>query len=527
MGLKSHRRDFSSRRRWLSWINLRKAVQYLTLLGFLALVLATRQGGWDPDLVNLPMRLDPLAALANLLASRTFLAGSALALLVVLLTLIAGRAWCGWLCPLGTVLDLFPLQGKRGSKGPGADRLVALEAWRSVKYALLLTIVFAALLGVLTLLIFDPLTLLVRSLAVAILPALDRLVTALEVALYRFPVMEGALVAVDGWLRPAVLPYDPVYYRNAWLIAAVFVGVIALNLVAPRFWCRYLCPLGGLLGLVSKFALLRRQVGSECKACTLCTRACPTGTVNPEQGYASDPAECSLCLECLEVCPRQGIHFFVAPPAPVWNGYDPNRRQALAAFGAGLAALALFRSDAIVKREMPHMLRPPGGRENDLLAKCIRCGECLKACPTGGLQPAWEEAGVEGVWSPVLVPRLGYCDISCNLCGQVCPVEAIPALTLEEKRLQVIGKAYLDQDRCLAWADGQPCIVCEEMCPLPEKAIRLREEEQENALGEMNLIQLPYVLREGCVGCGICEYKCPVNGEAAIRVFVPEAEVTY
>ncbi len=121
----------------------------------------------------------------------------------------------------------------------------------------------------------------------------------------------------------------------------------------------------------------------------------------------------------------------------------------------------------------------------------------------------------------MLVSRLGYCDYACNACGQACPVEAIPPLSLDVKRQQIIGRAYLDENRCIAWADHIPCSVCEEMCPLPDKAITLEESARSNGRGEMITIQLPYVNRDKCIGCGLCEYKCPVNGEAAIRVYAP------
>ena len=154
------------------------------------------------------------------------------------------------------------------------------------------------------------------------------------------------------------------------------------------------------------------------------------------------------------------------------------------------------------------------------MTQCIRCAECLRVCPTGAMQASVLDAGLGGFATPVLVPRLGYCDFSCNACGQICPVQAIPPLELEEKRLAVIGKATLDRNRCIPWSDQRPCIVCEEMCPLPEKAILLEEVQVTTSEGELVDLQLPHVVRERCTGCGICEYKCPLNGEAAIRVFV-------
>ena len=503
------------------WITTRKIVQIAALLIVIALLIMTRRGGWPPVLVNLIMRLDPLAMLAQALSSRSFLLGSTVVLLTVLLTVIAGRAWCGWLCPLGTVLDLIPLRKRTlRDKQPNIPK-----SWRSVKYGLLIVILVAALFGNLTLLIFDPLTIFIRTFTTALWPATDQVVSSIETALYRVPFLSDPISSIDSWLRPTIFPSQPEYYRDAWLFGAVFLGIIALNLIAPRFWCRYLCPLGGLLGWISRGALLRREVSEECKGCTLCTTVCPTGTIDATKHYASDPAECTMCLECLEVCPRSTIEFHPRLKLSPGQTYDPSRRQFLAAAALAIGSVALFRSDATQQRADDHLIRPPGGIENNLLDKCLRCGDCVRACPKHGLQPALNQAGLEGLWTPMLVPRLGYCAYSCNSCGQVCPVQAIPALSLEDKRTQVIGKAYIDQNRCIAWADHRDCIVCEEMCPLPEKAVYLEKRDFAMPDKSTTTVQVPHVDRSKCIGCGICEFKCPVNGNAAIRVYVPSTEV--
>jgi MauM/NapG family ferredoxin protein len=460
--------------------------------------------------------------LSQALASKTFLAGSSLALLVLILSLVVGRAWCGWLCPLGTTLDLLTPQRKKfdESKAPS-------QSWRSIKYGLLLVSLVAALFGNLTLLILDPLTILFRTLTVSIWPSIDQITFSLEKSLSGVPFLEEPIGSLDALLRPAILPNLPLYYRDGILFGVVFIAVIGLNWIAPRFWCRYLCPLGALLGLLSKVALFRRVVGDNCKDCGICSSRCPTGTINPDRGYTSDPSECTLCLECLEQCPRSTVSLAPGFKPATWQKYDPSRRQVLAATGAALAGLALFKSDAAVAHPSAYLIRPPGSAENDLVSKCIRCGECMRACPTGALQPARLEEGLVAFWTPLVVPRIGPCSFGCNVCGQVCPVQAIPPLSLEDKQVEVIGRAYIDQNRCIAWADHIDCIVCEEMCPVADKAIKLETKEITLADGTNRTIQLPTVYRERCIGCGICEYKCPLTGDAAIRVFVQEKSDLY
>jgi ferredoxin len=231
-------------------------------------------------------------------------------------------------------------------------------------------------------------------------------------------------------------------------------------------------------------------------------------------------------MECLYDCPISETTFSPHLDPAGWNSYDPDRRSALVTFGAAITGVALLKIDFRKENRNHFLLRPPGSEESELLSTCVRCGQCIRTCPTGALQPALTGAGIEGIWTPIVIPRLGYCDYGCNACGPSCPVDAIPALGLEEKRVQVIGQVYIDQDRCIPWADNIDCIVCEEMCPLPEKAIELELAEVENPTGEIVIVQRPEVIRDRCTGCGICEYKCPVEGESAIRVFVSGTELS-
>jgi formate hydrogenlyase subunit 6/NADH:ubiquinone oxidoreductase subunit I len=142
----------------------------------------------------------------------------------------------------------------------------------------------------------------------------------------------------------------------------------------------------------------------------------------------------------------------------------------------------------------------------------------MKVCITQGLQPMGLDMGIEAMFTPVLVPRLGYCEFNCVLCSSVCPTHAIVPLPKKQKQAHVMGKAYFDINRCLPWAEKKGCIVCEEHCPVHDKAIRFDEIRVKDAKGKPKVVKHPYVVTERCIGCGICEHVCPVTGEAAIRV---------
>ena len=510
----------SDRRTNFPWVGARKLIQLLFLMGFLyTFTLIGRQGrmGENPAhwLGELPLQLDPLIALAHSTAGRVFLRSSLLALGMVALTLIFGRVWCGWLCPLGTLLDWFPI------RKPG-DKIRIPESWRRVKYVLLGVIFIGALFSNLTLLIFDPLTLVYRTLTTAVWPALNQLITAGEKLFYRVPFLREPVAVFDGFARRHLLPSELLGYRAAWLFAGLFLGVIALNAAAPRFWCRYVCPLGGLLGLLGKASWIKCRVNARCTECGICEAVCPTGAISGEEGGRCVSSECTMCMACQEACSRQAVHFTPELSFSERQPFDPGRREVLISLGVSLAGFGLARVPLTGRQIHPHRLHPPGAQGESFLGLCVRCGECLAACPTGGLQPALLESGWAGLWSPILIPRLGQCDYSCRACAQACPVQAIPSLSLESKRKQVIGKAYLNRRRCIAWEEERDCIVCEEMCPVPEKAITFRRQEIEDPEGNLIEVLQPRIDRELCIGCGICEHQCPVEGEAAIRVFSPD-----
>jgi ferredoxin len=207
---------------------------------------------------------------------------------------------------------------------------------------------------------------------------------------------------------------------------------------------------------------------------------------------------------------------------PQQERIDLGRRAALAAGATGAGFAILTRATPLGGRRSfaPELVRPPGSvAESDFLARCIRCGECMKVCPTSGIHPTLLEAGVEGLWSPVMNMDVGYCEWECTLCTQVCPTDAIRELAVLEKQKVRIGLAYFDKDRCLPYSYARSCIVCEEHCPTtPKKAIWFEEVEVATAKGERLLLKQPHIDPDLCIGCGICQNKCPVSDRAAVIV---------
>ncbi len=513
---------------WSHGRRIRQVVQIFFFALFVYLLFAGLQQQKVNLLANLFFRLNPLSALAAMLASRQWLPDLAWALIIVALTIIVGRAWCGWICPTGTLLEWISFRQARINAHKVSPRL------RLVKYVSLVIILAAALFGNTSLLIFEPLALFTRAMTEAVIPGLNYAINASEKMLYSLGFLRPLVDGLESVLRGTVLPVKQLAFNSPFPVAVLFFGILALNLLADRFWCRYLCPLGALLGWLAKISIFRPFIGSACNGCTRCAIVCKPGAIQtvPKADAARNasditilPSECTVCLDCLASCAKEGmsIQAVIKPTVAQPNAaqeFNLSRRQFLLAVAGCAAGVVLLRTDTRLRAQHAFLLRPPGVTdEAAFLSKCVRCTECLKVCPTTGLQPALNEAGLEGLWTPLLTPRVGYCDYGCNACGQVCPSQAIPKLSVDEKRQQILGKASVNRDRCLPWASNTPCIVCEEMCPTPEKAIRLENVRGLNEAGETIELQQPYVLREVCIGCGICENHCPLEGEAAIRVY--------
>jgi MauM/NapG family ferredoxin protein len=500
--------------------NLRRLSQVLVFLVFVFLFLGTEYKDNDvlPYAVNVFLRLDPLVAGAAMLSSRALINLVWPALVVVGLTLILGRFFCGWVCPLGAVLDFTDaavFRKPRRGKGPTVP-----VGWRRYKYFILLFLAASSLFTLQLVFLFDPISILIRSFTAAVFPGMNFALNKLFGSLYDTGLSPVTHVSepVYGFLKDHFLAFEQPHYYLAVLIGSIFAGILVMEYFQRRFWCRNLCPLGAIFGLLGRYGIFRRRVaGPDCISCGICEKGCRMGAIKSDF-VTTDRAECIECLDCRAVCPEHVISF-TGKDVPQGSGLDVTRRGLVSSMALGVAAVPVFLSEGHLKAPSEKLIRPPGALpEEKFLARCTRCGECMRVCIANGLQPSLFEAGLAGLWSPVLVPRIGYCEYNCTLCGQVCPTGAVRRLTPDEKRKVKLGLAELDRSHCLPWKGDSDCIVCEEHCPTADKAIKLREEKVITMSGDEKVFKRPYVDEKLCVGCGICETKCPLTDRAAIRV---------
>lgn len=461
--------------------------------------------------------LDPLVSISTAIAGRAWVWSLGWAAAVLAICLVVPRGFCAYVCPLGTLIDLFDWAlGKRVTR----FRVQGDGWYRHLRYYVLAAVVGAALVGVLL------------AGFVAAIPVLTRgmvfLVAPLQTGLLR------------GWHQ--VPPFGP-----GQLVSLVLFGVVlGLGLLRARFWCKYVCPSGAVFSVGNLLRLKQRKVEARCIECGRCAEVCPFDAVEPD--YRTRTGNCAFCRTCGGVCPVEAIHYVgrwtavdqKAPPTPAGKplALSPRvlRRGFLGAAaglaGGGLAWLTRAFGAQANDASRPPPLRPPGSvPEREFLAMCIRCGECFRACPNDVLQPLGFEQGLEGLWTPQVSPDWSGCETSCNICGQVCPTGAIRALDLEEKRVARIGLAVVDRRTCLPFAGREACQLCVDECAtagyhaIEFMRVGTEMDESGKPIEESGWLA-PVVLQEKCVGCGLCQTRCyGINvvqkgllGQSAIRV---------
>ncbi|MBI5358994.1 MAG: 4Fe-4S binding protein [Planctomycetes bacterium] len=507
---------------------IRIIVQFIFLLLFFFLLFHasytdTPDGRVSPAIDGF-MQADPLIALTTALSSRALQATMWLALITIALTLVAGRVFCGWICPLGTILDLLRRPLLRKNKSYIANSSPFLLKWKKIKYITLIVILASSVFTALLTGFLDPIALITRTSVSVFYPLGGNIAYAF------FSGLNAVSYEFGDWFYQNFNSLMIIRFTQQSLpIALVFLMIVGLEYIANRAWCRGLCPLGALLAFLSRYRLLNRQVSDKCTHCGLCASNCKMNAIPKGKEGLCDTRECVLCGRCVSVCPENAIKYNFSLPKGVQeeSSMDLSRRQFLLSTAGGALGAGLFVSAYFDPEMYGECLRPPGvDDEKKFLEKCVRCGECVKICCTSGkgLQPASMESGWKGVWSPVFKFRHGWCEYNCNLCGQVCPTGAIPDMKLEEKKKFQIGIARIDRNKCIPWYknDIKPeCIRCEEMCPVPDKAIKFRKDRIIVGFkGEEKEVEVlrPYVVEELCIGCGKCETYCPVDGRAAIKV---------
>lgn len=557
-------------------VQTRRISQLVFFFLFLWFCLVTTPGsrfyqlnGW---MVNWFLELDPLVGVGTMLSTHTLYKGLYWGLVTIILTIVFGRFFCGWLCPFGSLHHFFSYLIHCRATMKNHLQLNKYSQWQRLKYMVLVVfLVMAATPGQAPILLtglLDPLPFITRAVNLVLLPILDS--------------------------HAGITSINPRWYETGWLIGATFLLFVLLNLAVPRFFCRFICPTGALFGLVGRLSVFR--IGKEtikCSDCKQCEKFCEGGCSPSTQIQTS---ECLLCCNCIDPCKDEVIDYRPTPfPEQYQQRPDLSRRSfSLSLLTGVIAAPSLALSNRTGSNYNPHLIRPPGSiGESDFLKRCIRCDQCIRACPTNVLQPAGLAFGLEGLWTPTLNNRIGSsgCQLNCVTCSQICPTAAIRPILLAEKLGKEgfsshgpvkIGTAFFDRNRCLPWALNKPCIVCEENCPVSPKAIFTRKifeivRHAQIHIGELNgdtveilettlqpeqyssgdyfchigtkrykiiantqstisvdglidqknlvsaasiqvRLQRPFIDVEKCIGCGICEHECPVSGIRAVRV---------
>lgn len=444
--------------------------------------------------------IDPLVSLSTAIAAKSWVWSLTFAGIILAICVFIPRGFCGYICPLGSLIDLFDwIVGKRVTKFRVADD----GWWVHIKYYLLSGVLIAAMFGVLL------------SGFVAAIPVITR------GFLFVFKPFHDA--AARGWHNVPPMNIGHI------VSLVLFVGVLALGLLKPRFWCKYVCPSGAVFSLGNLFRATERKVESSCIKCNKCVEICPFDAIKPD--FTTRTTDCTLCQSCGGVCPTHAIKFvgrFNRISLKVVNDPPTNEtaigRRGFLSAGVGMAtAAAVGIGSAVGIRKtgakladgtVPLPVRPPGSvPEQEFLQLCIRCGECFRACPNDVLQPLGFEQGLEGLWTPAVKADFAGCEPSCNACGQVCPTGAIRALSLAEKKSARMGLAIVNEKTCLPFAGREECQLCVDECNAAGyRAIEFvrhgtKADDEGNPIDGTGMLA-PVVREDLCVGCGLCQTRC-------------------
>lgn len=440
------------------------------------------------------------------------LSANALALLLLLaLTLVFGRVYCSVICPLGILQDVVSwLRGRFSSKKNGVLRFKYVAEHRRAR--LIVLGVFVALL------VLGLTQLLAAAIAGLIAPysAYGRIASQIFAPVIYFC---NNLLASWSASQPDNYTFAPVAYAvSVPVLSVAIITLVAISVLAwrgGRDYCNVICPVGTILGYLSKFSLLKVRIDTnKCVNCGLCGRSCKSKCIDVK-AHAIDYSRCVACMDCLGRCKESALAYTWRRPsaqvADTTDKADKGRRSFMVTAGIVASALAL---DAVAKtdggltplkpkqspkRDVP--LVPAGSVSvKHFSSHCTACQLCIQSCPSKVLKPSTDLAHF---MQPMMDFTENYCDPLCTVCSGVCPVGAILPITKEEKTAIKIGNAVVDPSLCISATEGVKCGSCAAHCPAG--AIMMIDDPAHPGN------KRPAVNEEACIGCGSCEYHCPVG----------------
>lgn len=431
-------------------------------------------------------------------------------IIIFILTVLFGRVYCSTICPLGFLQDVVNFIAKKIKRRK--RRFEFSKEQKILRWTLLGLCVVLFIFGIaLGINLLDPYSIYGRIAGNFLRPAAISINNLFSYLLENFKIY---------WLYPYEIKS---FNLLPFLITAAFLGlVVYLSYKKGRLYCNAVCPVGTLLGFISKFSFFKIIIEEEnCLSCGLCERDCKASCIDSEAKIV-DMSRCVACFDCVASCPTEGIKFSYKSTKKEnveIEVLDEAKRSFLISAGVYISSLSTILGQ--VKKQIvvtkpstvpifrKNAISPPGSQSiKRFNSICTACHLCVSSCPTQVLQPSFLEYGFTGMLQPRLNNSAGFCNYDCNICGDVCPTGAILHIDIEKKKLTQLGKAKFVVDNCIVKTQKTDCGACSEHCPT--KAVHMIPFEK-------NLF-IPEVREEYCIGCGACEYACPAKPYKAIYV---------
>lgn len=437
---------------------------------------------------------------------------------LVAITLLFGRVYCSVICPMGVLQDIIAKFGK-WSKKNRYSYSPALNWWR---YTLLGVMIIAIILGI-------------GSIVGMLAPysSYGRIVHALFAPIWQFG--NNILAGISERAETYTFYSTEIWIRSTAVFITAIITLVAIGILAwrnGRTYCNAICPVGTVLGFMSRFSLFRPTINvAKCNSCGLCARNCKSACID-SKAHQIDYSRCVSCMDCMGKCNKHAITYtykrspkLIGSPAVVQkmdnNSADSSKRGFLGilAFISGSAmmkgaekmvdgGLAIIEDKKIPNRK--NHITPPGSQGHvNIASKCTGCQLCVSVCPNHVLRPS---GNLENFMHPVASYERGYCRPECTKCSEVCPTGAIQKIDKAEKSAVHIGRAIWIKDNCVPLTDGFECGNCARHCPV--EAIQMVA----SVPGDENSLKIPAVDTEKCIGCGACEHLCPSRPFSAIYV---------